>query len=496
MERGLSRREVWLCLLLATALSLGVGLYGRFVQQRVNWDGLAAVAHAYDVFHAEPSANLAMIGFVQPPLPALLQLPVVLAVARLATSGVAANLLGAVSLGVATVLLLGLAAHAGLSPAGRWALVALWLLHPMVLGPAATGSPLALLMALLMGTAWALVRWAHTQGIRDLIAASLLLSAVVITRYEAIFIVAGALIYLSWRTLRSGGSWSKLEGTLITFGLPIVYVAGTWILVNWAIMGDPWHFIHETFKDYDARAAEHLPSALVQVSVVCFFPILALVYHQMRGAGRRPAPGRPLAWLVLMAMAAPVVFPGLFGRLPAADDWGRLMTLVAMVLVGGYAMLAVLVGAHARGRTTGEPGAGTAVITVGSAVLLVWLLSNGLGLPGRATDAYLGRGPLADWAGDEIAAARLLRQTGLPQGPSHAIVGGAGFAVGLLADTTGQVKVVPGAEYGEQLSRLSRGSRLVTVIPAGTTRLRSGLEFQQRWRQGPWRCYEVVQESD
>ncbi len=355
MGGKLSRWEVWVCLLLATALSLGVGLYGRFVYLRVNWDGLAAVAHAYDVFHAEPSANLAMIGFVQPPLPALLQLPVVLAFPPLATSGIAANLLSSVSLGAATVLLLGLAADAGLSAGWRWGLVALWLLHPMVLGPAATGSPLALLMALLMGTACALVRWARTQGIRDLIAASLLLSAVVITRYEGIFIVAGALIYLSWRTLRSGGSWSKLEGTLITFALPIVYVAGTWILVNWAIMGDPWHFIRETFKNYDARAAAHLPSALVQVSVVCFFPILALVYHEMRGVGRRAAPGRPLAWLALMAMAAPIVFPWLFGRLPAADDWGRLMTVAAMVLVGGYTMLAILLGAYMHGRTAREP---------------------------------------------------------------------------------------------------------------------------------------------
>ena len=112
MGGRLSRWEVWVCLLLVTALSLGVGLYGRFVYLRVNWDGLAAVAHAYDVFHAEPSANLAMIGFVQPPLPALLQLPVVLIAPILATTGLAATLQGAIAAGTAAAL----AVKSGVTP--------------------------------------------------------------------------------------------------------------------------------------------------------------------------------------------------------------------------------------------------------------------------------------------------------------------------------------------------------------------------------------------
>ena len=98
-----------------------------------------------------------------------------------------------------------------------------------------------------MGASWALWRWGRTEGLRELIAASLLLACVIITRYEAVFIVLGALVYVAWRVRSRGGSWSKLEGTMITFGLPIFYVAAIWIGVNWAIMGDPWHFIARTF---------------------------------------------------------------------------------------------------------------------------------------------------------------------------------------------------------------------------------------------------------
>ncbi|MFW6155787.1 MAG: hypothetical protein ACOC7J_00595, partial [Armatimonadota bacterium] len=198
----LSRLEVWLALLLVFAITLGVGLRGRLVDEQVNWDGMAAVAHAHDVFSAQRNANLAMIGFVQPPLPALLQLPTVLVFPSLATSGIAANLLGALCAGGSAALLLGLAADCGLSRGWRWPLVAIFALHPFVLGPAACGAPMALLTALLLGASWALLRWRRAESLRDLIVASLLLSGALITRYEAVFIVVGAMIYLGWRTWR------------------------------------------------------------------------------------------------------------------------------------------------------------------------------------------------------------------------------------------------------------------------------------------------------
>lgn len=500
---ALARGEVWLCLLLATAASLGVGLYGRFVHHMVNWDGLAAVAHAHDVFRAEPSANLAMIGFVQPPLPALLQLPLVLAVPSLATSGVACNLLGALSLGAASALLLGLSAEAGVSRPWRWSLVVLWLLHPMVIGPAAVGSPLTLLMALLMGTGWAMLRWARTEGLRDLIAASLLLSGALITRYEAVFIVAGAMVYLAWRTSRSSGSWSKLEGTLITFGLPIAYVAGIWIIANWAIIGDPWHFVRETFNNPRPVDGERLSFALVRAALVCFFPVFGLAYHQMLGAGRTPAPARPVAWLVVTAVVAPLVFPGVFGTLSAPDDWTRLTTVVAVVLVGSYTMLAVVGAAAVQGRLGRGPLGGSLLIGVASVFLLGFLLRVGLGLPVRAIDAYRGFGPMADWAGNELRAAERLARADLPEGHRHPVAGWPGFAVALFSGRTGRVTVLPHEDPRANVPLLHRGGTL--TVHAGTgvledverrqrweAALAAGLALEERWREGPWRCYEVV----
>jgi len=497
----LTRAEVWLVFALVVALTLGVGLRGRLMDRRVNWDGLAAVAHANDVFRAGPNANLAMIGFVQPPLPALLQLPVVLVAPWLATSGLAANLLGALSAGVATVLLLGLAAECGLSRRARWPLVAVFALHPLVLGPAACGAPVALLTALLMGAAWGLLRWSRTQALRDLIASSLVLSAALITRYETAFIVVGALIYLAWGILRNGGSWSRLEGTMITFGLPIVYVGGIWVAANWAIMGDPWHFVRESFAAAPATSGEML-SATIRVGLVAFFPILALVYNQMGGAGHHAGPARPVALLVLMAMVAPAVFPRVYAGL-AESDWSRLVSVLAMVLAGGFAMLAAAAGELSAGRPHRAPPHGSVLIVAASLLVVIWLGAQGRALPGPWPQAYLGRGPLADDARHELTAASLLREAGLPEQRRHLVVGWPGFAVALFAGRSGDVAVIRTSELADEIGSLWAGSRLVILAGAeagavpesafdANLGLPAPLALQEQWRSGPWRCYEVV----
>lgn len=491
---------------LVTLLTLGIGLRGRLAEQRVNWDGLAAVAHANDVFRAERGANLAMIGFVQPPLPALLQLPVVLLVPSLATGGMAANLLGAVVAGVAAALLLGMCVEVGLPAAWRWPLVALFALHPMILGPAACGAPMALLTALLLGAAWALLRWSQAEGLRELITASVLLAAALITRYEAVFIVAGALIYLAWRTLRGDGSWSKLEGTLITFGLPIAYVAGVWVIANWAIMGDPWHFLRETFASRGRADAAEMLSLSLRLTMVWFFPALALVYNQMRGVGRRPAAARPVAWLVLAAVVAPALFPGVFASLGPAGDWSRLATVLSMVLAGGYAMVAVLAGERVRGEANGGPMHGTVVIAAASLGVALWLVGSE-GLLASAGAPYLGGGLLTDSARAELSAAELLRDTELPAGRRHMIVGWPGFAVVLFSGRTGEMAVLRTEDLPDHWEDLWIGSRIVLLVgeehggvPATVVQddlgLGPRLHLDPKWGAGPWECYAVGSGSD
>ncbi len=502
----MSRREVWLAFVLAFALTLGVGLRGRLVDAQVNWDGVAAVAHAHDVFRAQENANLAMIGFVQPPLPALLQLPVVLIVPSLATSGLAANFLGALCAAGSVAILLGLSADCGLSRRWRWPLVAVFALHPLVLGPAACGAPMALLTTLLLGAAWALLRWRRNESLRDLIVTSFLLAGALITRYEAVFILLGAMIYLGWRTWRDDRSWEKLEGTMITFTLPIIYVSGIWIIANWAIMGDPWFFARETFDLIPSATAEQMLTILLRVSLAAFFPVLALIYHQMRGAGRDPASARPIAWMVVTAMVAPAIFPSLFAGLGEDGAWANMLTPLAMILAGGFAMLAAVIGDRLEGRPQQGPIQGTIFVLVASFGVAAWLWTSGGALPLSPRRAFLGQGPLTAEATHELEAAQLLSETKLQDGRRHLIAGWPGFAVALYARRTGDVNVIRTPQLAEFVDRLWVGSTVVLLIGKEESaippeRVEAGLgltddlALEHQWHTGPWGCFQVRRAS-
>ena len=499
------RMEVMLIFILVAGLALAVGLRGRLADLLVNWDGLAAVAHAYDVFHAQDHANLAMIGFVQPPLPALLLLPLVLIAPVLATSGIAANVLGAICAGLSAVILVGFAADCGLPGKLRWPLVALLALHPMVLGPAACGAPMALLTTLLLGAAWGLLRWSRTEALRDLITSSLVLSGALITRYEAAFLVAGAVIYLAWCTWRRDRSLSKLEGTLIAFCLPIAYVAGIWIIANWAIMGDPWHFLRESFDAQPILSPPEMLAIILHLAIIVFFPVLALLYHQMHGACRYPAAARPVAWMVLTALLAPVIFPAAFVE-PGADGyWASFVTMLAMVIAGGFAMLAAVLADLLRGTDRRAPVLGTAVILAASFGVAAWLYSDGAAAALSPARTLTGHGPLTASAVAEIEAATLLRDTTLPPGRRHLIAGWPGFAVGLLSGRTGEVAVIRTAELPAHVDALWVGTRLVLLVaddpgavpPAAIDAnldLQPPLALEEQWTSGPWRCYRVIRE--
>ena len=148
---------------------------------------------------------------------------------------------------------------------------------------------------------------------------------------------------------------------------------------------------------------------------------------------------------------------------------------------------------------------GTVMMAAASLGVAIWLLGSGPAFPAPPQQALLGRGALTARASEELRAAELLRATELPADRQHIIAGWPGFAVALYAGRTGEVAVIQAHELPEQVDTLWEGSVLVLLVgddasaiaPASVDAglgLSSGLALEERWRAGPWVCYEVVRQ--
>jgi len=417
---------------------------------KADWDAVLALSRAFDVVFKEPRFNLGLMGFTSPPLLTLLYLPLCGFTPSLAVSGLACPVLGAVCLGGTGLMLDVIAARSGLRWFLRWPLVGVLVLHPVVLSLAALGSPGCVLVLALLGVAWSMVRWSETDNLRYLLQSALFLTAAILTRYEAFWLVLTATAYVAWRSYRKGEGLARVEGTLIAFLLPVIYSAGVWIGANWAIMGDPWHFWRSGVVEQsgDALGLEAWAASLVW-AVLLAFPVLpALVFHEVRSrpvAMRdEPCMGRPAAWLVVGVLLGALASPGLHSASRGGTWSAVLCPALASVVIGTVLLVAVL-GQYVSGRRRLSRhlpvGAGVLLLMGVACALWLWL-AGGVTLPASTAGALGGDAAFAADISGERAAAELVGAELTPGQTAH-VLGWPGYAVSLFSGRPAQIVQYP-----------------------------------------------------
>lgn len=506
-------RESLLLFLLVAAASVGLGL-GPWSHDQVDWPAIVALSHAYDAVSAEGGANLALIGFVEPPLPALLQVPVVAVYRGLGTSGLAAPLLGALWVAAAVVVLNALLSDLGLGPALRWPLCALFFLHPLTLSWAETGALEGLMVLLVLGLTRGLLRWLHFRVLRDLITASLFCAALVLTRYEALFIALAVAGLLAADVVQRRGGWAEVEGTLITFGLPAAYVLGIWIVLNWLIMGEPLYFWTRYFPaDGHATAPAGWSLGLARLraltDTVAFVPtsLAGLLWALLR----RPQ-GRsllPVAVLFVTPYAALWLAPGAFDRwVVAAQEQAPGLTapvpeLMAPSLALGCVLLAAMVADLGRlGAPSEQPAGRVASLAAPAGVAVLLVLGLALCLadhhPARPFQTAAFRGRPVGAASATSARAVAARLAGTPPAPGRLVVAGwPGFAITLYAGYRGPKVMLPdAAPPAQRLPGPPAGALLVRSLQSGASADPApgwGVALgRPRPPRPQWRCEEWV----
>jgi 4-amino-4-deoxy-L-arabinose transferase-like glycosyltransferase len=511
--RGVSGVAVIFVLVFAAELSFGAWMAARGFRWN---DAMSRAASALSVLHsADP--KLANIGFVWPPLPALLD--VIGAVfypawPGIVSSGVAAALTTATCAGLAAALLLATARRLGLSDRIGWTFALLVALHPMLFLYGSNGMSEGVAAPFLIGAVCALTLFWHTGERLWVAAAGLALAFGVATEYTAVpfgaavcaALVGGVLWSSETGVWKPQGRGRAIEALGLLLAVPPVFAGFLWLTANAVIMGNPLSFIYGTYGygSFQRAADPNGPVAYVTGDII---GALALV-------GERVFPFLiPLAFVLLvrlvdgrlwrvntlsvLVMGLSVPLGMVFPLAVLGSPMGFLRYLVYPLFVAaGWGLYEI---ALSRRRRTA-----VALIIVGWLAALpagLWIMSNpSLGPEEHVeVEAVVQGFDGTDTVDVEAPVARYLEADILPRGRNvlfDSVAGGAMIAVQIRPAYIGQLIVTADRRFKDAVAH--PGSHGVGYFlmpdPTGTPTAAIGRTYPRLWdgKQPGFRLVKTV----
>jgi hypothetical protein len=305
----------------------------------VAFDALDRMTRALMVWHNDPP-KLATVGFAHAPLITVALLPFTV------VPSMAASLLAIVLCSAAFGGLFAAAVHRALRRAclcaARYAVVALVVLNPLVAFAASTGSGAIVGTALATIAVAALVGWYATVDARYLVTGGLAFGAAAVADYQFIGWMLLAALVIAVSLGRHRAQDEEIEGSLIMFLTPGVFVLALWTLFNGLVTGDPLGWL-SVQADTTINAASSgavttdIGGALAQTAelVLTAAPLALLVLPALAALAlaQRNALAGWLAAFLLLSFATPVIV--------AADQsdltqitLDRALPILALALIG------------------------------------------------------------------------------------------------------------------------------------------------------------------
>lgn len=207
----------------------------------VVFDALDRLTRAFLVWHNDPQ-KLAAIGFSYPPLDTMVMLPPAI-VKPVATGLVALPVTSAFFAALTVGILDRTLARCDMGLLFRLPLLAGFALNPLWLFYTGNGMAEAVYSAFLAIALYFFVSWYVTAEPRFLIGAGLITAVLVLTRYGFIVWAFLLCILIGVALARRNARRIEVEGSVIAFAAPVLYVLAIWILFNALIQGDPFGWI-------------------------------------------------------------------------------------------------------------------------------------------------------------------------------------------------------------------------------------------------------------
>ncbi len=310
--RGL-RIESLLVFLLS---ALAFGALGYWVVAELHvvaFDALDRMTRALMVWHNDPP-KLATVGFAHAPLTTVALLPFTV-VPSMASSLVALVACSAIFGGLFVA-----GVHRALRRGGigriRYLLVLLVIVNPIVAFCASTGTGAIVGAAAATVAVAALVGWYATVDARYLVTGGLAFGAAVVADYSFIawLVLAALVVGVSLGRHRAGDD--EIEGSLIMFLTPAVFVLALWTFFNGIVTGDPIGWLSvQSDTTINAASSGAVPTdlggALMQALELALTvaPLAVLVLPALVAVAiaQRNALAAWLALFMVVAVAVPVI---------------------------------------------------------------------------------------------------------------------------------------------------------------------------------------------
>jgi hypothetical protein len=210
-------------------------------------DAISRLVNAWLVSHGTVS-KLSSIGFVWPPIPTLLLIPLA-QIPSLFQNRMAIVVVSALSMVIACLVIGQIANICRISTGWRRVIVLLFAFNPLVIVFAINGMGEAILMAATLIAVYWLIRFWQTGRNTHMIFSAAFFGILPLIRYEFALITAWSgllILLLSWEkrhqfTREKFGQF--LEGTLLAYSSLVIYPLFLWGIASWFIMGNPLYFL-------------------------------------------------------------------------------------------------------------------------------------------------------------------------------------------------------------------------------------------------------------
>ena len=334
----------------------------------VGFETLDRLNRALMVWHNDP-AKLSAIGFDYPPLATLLITP--LAVVRsFVTSMAAVPVASAIFAAITMVAFNTMMRRALVAGPLRYALLLALGCNPLLLLYATTGTRHFVWIAFVITALGSLFAWYITADVRWVLLAGISYSVAALAGYSSLTLFVLSAIMVGAILARLGADGVEVEGTVVGFTAPTVYVVALWTVFNFILLWNPFAWITNS-SDAAASGGLEMFSAVDLMKatgelVLYGAPLAIVVLPMLIFSGL--ARGNPFAlWLGVM-LGASILTPALAVAFRLTDSPMLMRNALPMLLIA-------VVGAIWLARSAEEGSTLVAGLTVVALVISIpWTL--------------------------------------------------------------------------------------------------------------------------